>query len=142
MTSERPTTYTPELGDRICGLLAEGKTLSAICQDNSDLPSERTIRRWARDPDHPLAKLYGLAREVGYQTMADHIIDIADGRDEGETAERSRLRVDTRKWLLSKALPKIYGDKLEVKPEGMGDFASIWAAISSGAIDKAKLGKL
>jgi len=25
---------------------------------------------------------------------------------------RDRLRVDTRKWLLSKALPKIYGDKL------------------------------
>jgi hypothetical protein len=30
----------------------------------------------------------------------------------GENLQRSRLRVDTRKWLLSKALPKIYGDKL------------------------------
>ncbi len=25
-----------------------------------------------------------------------------------------RLQVDTRKWLLSKALPKVYGDKLAI----------------------------
>ena len=43
--------------------------------------------------------------------MADDIIDIAD---ESGDPHRSRLRVDTRKWLLSKALPKIYGDRLEV----------------------------
>lgn len=30
-----------------------------------------------------------------------------------EHVGRSRLRVDTRKWLLAKALPKIYGDKLQ-----------------------------
>ena len=57
--------------------------------------------------------------------MSDEINDIAeDGtndwtKDEkGKTTfnnehhQRSRLRVDTRKWLLSKALPKIYGDKV------------------------------
>ena len=43
--------------------------------------------------------------------MADDILDIAD---ESGDPHRSRLRVDTRKWLLSKALPKIYGDRLEV----------------------------
>lgn len=61
--------------------------------------------------------------------MADGILEIADdGRNDTylldeETGERgtdhdviarSRLRVDTRKWLLSKCLPKIYGDRLEV----------------------------
>ncbi len=30
-----------------------------------------------------------------------------------EHINRSRLRVDTRKWLLAKALPKIYGDKVQ-----------------------------
>jgi hypothetical protein len=29
----RPTVYTTELGEMICGLLAEGKTLSSICKD-------------------------------------------------------------------------------------------------------------
>ena len=43
--------------------------------------------------------------------MADDLVKIADGPGD---ANRNRLRVDTRKWLLSKALPKIYGDRLEV----------------------------
>ena len=51
----------------------------------------------------PFAAQYARARELGYQKMADEILDIAD-----ETGDhhRSRLRVDT--------LPKIYGDRLEV----------------------------
>jgi hypothetical protein len=71
------------------------------------------------------------ARESGYHKMADELLEIADdasndfmerkGKD-GEAVmvvdhdhiARSRLRVDTRKWLLSKALPKVYGDKLEL----------------------------
>lgn len=32
----------------------------------------------------------------------------------GEHIQRSRLRVDTRKWFLSKVLPKLYGDKLDI----------------------------
>jgi hypothetical protein len=31
-----------------------------------------------------------------------------------EAIARSRLRIDTRKWMLSKMLPKIYGDKVTV----------------------------
>jgi hypothetical protein len=31
-----------------------------------------------------------------------------------EHVQRSRLRVDARKWLLSKLLPKQYGDRVEV----------------------------
>jgi hypothetical protein len=54
---------------------------------------------------------------------ADEIIDIADdaGRDvsvdnegnqrvNGEAIARSRLRVDTRKWIMSKLAPRKYGD--------------------------------
>jgi hypothetical protein len=44
--------------------------------------------------------------------MADELVDIADdGGDEG--VQRSRLRIDTRKWVLSKMKPKRYGDKVE-----------------------------
>jgi len=35
-----------------------------------------------------------------------------------EVIGRSRLRVDTRKWYLSKVLPKIYGDKLQTEHSG------------------------
>ena len=46
--------------------------------------------------------------------MADDALDIADASetDAGQMA-RDRLRVEYRKWLLSKALSKVYGDKIE-----------------------------
>ena len=39
---------------------------------------------------------------------------------DNEHMQRSRLRVDTRKWLLAKVLPKVYGDKLQHTGEGGG----------------------
>jgi hypothetical protein len=36
----------------------------------------------------------------------------------GEHIQRSRVRIDTRKWMLSKMLPKVYGDKTEVAVTG------------------------
>lgn len=35
-----------------------------------------------------------------------------------EWLQRSRLRVDTRKWLMSKLAPKKYGDKVDVTTGG------------------------
>ena len=122
----RPTLYTEELGNRICELLCEGKTLTRICKEHADLPSDRTVRRWALDAEHPFSPQYAHARLIGYHKMADETVDISDdGQNDVTTADgktvvntdviaRSRLRVDTRKWLLSKALPKIYGEKLEL----------------------------
>jgi hypothetical protein len=36
----------------------------------------------------------------------------------GEHVQRSRLRLDARKWLTSKILPKQYGDRTEVEAYG------------------------
>ena len=36
----------------------------------------------------------------------------------GENIQRSRLRIDTRKWLMSKLNPKVYGDKLDMTTNG------------------------
>ncbi len=111
----RPPLYTEELGTRICELLAEGNTLSSICKEHPELPSERTIRRWALDAEHPFSPQYARAREVGYHKMADDLLDIADNEEtEPGKVARDRLRTDNRRWLLSKALPKVYGDKLAI----------------------------
>ena len=48
--------------------------------------------------------------------MGDEIIDIADNaRGDREDIERARLGVKARCWLMSKALPKIHGDRRAVK---------------------------
>lgn len=100
------------------------------------MPDDRTVRQWALDAEHPFSPLYTRAREIGYHKMADELTDIADDASQDwvqrldrhgnpymavdhDHIARSRLMVDTRKWLLSKALPKIYGDKVALTdPDG------------------------
>ena len=114
----RATKYTPALGRAICKMLASGMTLNAVCR-RPKMPHERTVRQWASDPDHPLSPNYARAREIGYARMADEIIEIVDEvsiKDavDPTVVQRDRLRFEARRWLLGKALPKVYGDKSEV----------------------------
>jgi hypothetical protein len=111
----RPASFTAELATEICRRLAVGGTLRAVCRDRG-MPPESTVREWALADRDGFAAQYARAREIGYQAMADELPEIADdGRnDSAENVARSRLRVDTRKWLLSKALPKVFGDALQV----------------------------
>lgn len=118
----RPTKYTPALGRAIRKMLASGMTVQAVCR-RPRMPHERRLREWASDPEHPFSPQYEAARLVGYHKMADEIIDIADSgtvKDivDPTTVQRDRLRIDTRKWLLAKALPKIYGDKIIAEHTG------------------------
>lgn len=108
----RPSIYTAKLGEEICAELAEGKTLRQVCEAEN-MPGESTVRAWALDVDHPFSAQYVRAREIGYARLADELLEIADNdAKEADATARDRLRVDTRKWLLSKALPKLYGDKI------------------------------
>lgn len=146
----RPSTYTKAKGRAICKLLADGWTLNQACKQLG--LASRTVRRWVLDNDD-FAPHYARAREIGYQSMADELIEISDdGRNDWmeiisksgqaidvpnkEVIDRSKLRVDTRKWLLSKALPKIYGDKVEVnaKHDASESFKALWTAFSAGGL--------
>ena len=127
----RPSTYTPELGDKVCASLEETGSLRKTCSEEG-MPPESTVRHWVQDVDG-FAAQYAKARQVGYENLADDLLAIADDgnadvfvTDEGalvvrgDVVARARLRVDTRKWLLSKVLPKIYGDKVALTGEGGG----------------------
>jgi hypothetical protein len=41
-----------------------------------------------------------------------------DGRVDSAAVQHQRLRVDSRKWLLSKIVPKIYGDRVALDHAG------------------------
>ena len=68
------------------------------------------------DPNHPFSPQYARAREIGHLKMADDLLEIAD--DASEDCQRSWLRVDARKWLLSKAQSKIFGNKVQSEISG------------------------
>jgi hypothetical protein len=126
MTRGRPSSYSPEVADRICARLAAGESLRAICRDD-DMPAAPTVLGW-RETQAGFSERYASARETGCLCLADELLEIADdGRNDwmaaqddeggpgyrlnGEHTTRTRLRLDTRKWLLSKMLPKQFGDK-------------------------------
>lgn len=129
----RPSRYTPKIGQAICERLAQGESLNSICR-TAGMPSDTRVRQWALDDREGFAAMYDRARTLGYEAIADQLLEISDDarndwmeqhgkRDagwvaNGETALRSRLRVDTRKWLLSKLLPKKFGDKIEQQITG------------------------
>ena len=108
-------------------------TLREVCREES-MPHESTVRGWVLKDREGFLAQYTQAREIGYHCMADELLEIADngsndwmdrqdkdnaGYDlNGEHVQRSRLRLDTRKWMLSKALPKIYGDKVALEHTG------------------------
>jgi len=124
----RPSSYSEQTAAAICERLANGETILAICRDEG-MPSHVTMYRWLEANEEFRTK-YAFARNVGYERMADEVLEIADdssgdfieGEDgpkpNGELVARSRLRVDTRKWLLSKALPKRYGERVTNVHEG------------------------
>lgn len=118
------TLYTPELGDRIADELMKGRTLIDICR-SADMPNEATVRQWALQPDHDFYPKYSRAREIGFCRMAEELLHICD-ETTNENWQRDRLRYDARKWLLSKALPKIYGDKVEVSGKDGGPIQISW----------------
>jgi len=121
----RPTIYSQEIADEICTRLANGESLRAICSPERDdfMPSMGTVFRWLADSEHLLFfEQYTRAREVQAETMADEIVSISDGSgsidEKVALSARDRLRVDSRKWVASKLLPKKYGDKLDIEHSG------------------------
>ena len=127
---DRPTGYTAELAEAICERLANGESLRAICRD-ATMPAESTVRGWARYDREGFSTQYARARDIGLDAMADELLAIADDgsndtykTDDGKVIvdhdhiQRSRLRVDTRKWILSKMAPKRYGDRQHLEMAG------------------------
>jgi hypothetical protein len=130
----RKTTYTPEIGVAICERMSEGESLRAICK-TAGMPPRRTIMAWKRN-NKEFQAMYREARQDLVEFWADEIIEIADdsskdyaervGRN-GEIVQavdhdhitRSRLMVDTRKFLMGKLHPE-YADRVEHTGAGGG----------------------
>lgn len=133
----RPTKLTKKLGEDICNLICERYSLKQIEEKGDKYPNKSTILRW-NTQDGEIYKwfqdLYARALIIRAHAWAEEILDISDdgtndwierqaknGKTykaiDNEAVQRSRLRVDSRKFLLAKMLPKLYGDKAVNTPK-------------------------
>lgn len=103
----RPSTYTDEMGDKICDLLTQGMSLRKICQSD-EFPNASTVYVWL-DRFPSFAERYVRAREAATEDMLEDILAIAD--DPKIEVQDKRVRIDTRKWAMGKLKPKKYGEK-------------------------------
>jgi hypothetical protein len=125
--------------EKLLAKVAIGKTLQNAASecgiDRKMLSSLYTLLL----KDRTIRKMYDESRELQAESFADEILNIADdsdndrlenGRINHEAVNRSKLKVDTRKWLMGSYVKRRFGDHKHV--EHSGDLNINHAAVLSG----------
>lgn len=134
---KKDTQRTPSRARALAPVLREiaenGLSLRQACRKLGK-PAWQTVLRWA-DADPKLGEQYARACEAREQMLHDELLELADdGRFDKKTVTvkgglevevidqevlgRSRLQIDTRKWILARMNPRKYGDKVETTIQG------------------------
>ena len=127
--------YDAAIASAICERIAKGESLRGICED-AEMPAASTVFKWLNEQPS-FSEQYARAREAQADTIFDEILDIADdarndwmerrGEEDagwqanGEHIQRSKLRIDARKWMAGKLRPKKYGEKIDIEHSGAMD---------------------
>jgi len=121
---------------RVIDSIAHGKSLSQILRDDQRDIDYNDFYRWIkRDPTRN--QLFTEAQEMRTEFMAGEIIEIADADDSLEDVQRSRLKIDTRKWLMGAHNRKKYGETKTVELGGGISITGALAAAQARVIDLA-----
>lgn len=130
----RPTVLTEDVQLAFFERLAEGESVRSICRD-PEMPGLSTIFRALRS-NEIFRQQYAHATEIRADAQFEEMFEIADdasndwmeknvGEDKqavwelnGEHIQRSKLRIDTRKWALARMNPRKYGERVDLNHGG------------------------
>lgn len=119
--------YDHDQALEICEKIATSvMSIKDLCKLNTNWPKQTTIMKW-RIANKDFATLYETAKKDQVENLVDECLEIADNssndlitdefgntRANTELVQRSKIRIDTRKWLASKLAPRIYGERIAV----------------------------
>lgn len=134
MPGGRPSIFSEELAAEIIERMIDGESLRKICRDDH-MPNAATVLKWVATDKFPgFAEQYARAMEARADALFEESFEIVDDgsndwietndpenpgyRLNGEHVQRSKLRVEYRKWAASKMSPKKYGDKQQLEVAG------------------------
>lgn len=137
MKRKSPVSFSQDLWDTICERIGSGRSLTAICRDDEGMPNLATVYKWL-ETIPGLNESYERAREKQAETLANEITEIADAAENDTHIDengrpidrhivlgRAKLRIDARKWVAAKLLPKRYGDRVAAEVTGKDGAALI-----------------
>ena len=111
--------------ETILNKLAQGINLKECLRDDQRDFDYTQLLRWIHKDPQRKSRYYE-AQEIGSEMIAAEILEIADGQDGLEDVQRSKLRIDSRQFLLKTWNRKRYGD---VKTLEVNQNISITAAL-------------
>lgn len=145
----RPEMYTQEIATKLCSYLSHGMSLRSACRQKG-MPVTASVFNWLTRHPEFMAQ-YERAKQESADALVEEMLDIADdgandwyrrmGRDgkefdalNHEHVTRSRLRIETRKWIASKLRPRKYGEKIELSG-GLSHSHNFAAVIAKAMMD-------
>ena len=133
LSSPTPSTQVKELRETqfsvffetILDKISRGINLKEILRDDQRDFDYTQLLRWIHKDPMRKSRYYE-AQEIGSEMIAAEILEIADGQDGLEDVQRSKLRIDSRQFLIKTWNRKRYGD---VKTLEVNQNISITAAL-------------
>lgn len=122
----RPSEYSKNLAKEICDVISSSsKGTKKLCMENQHWPCQDTLFNWLKVYPE-FSEQYARAKKCQVEFLVDEILEIADDtsqdqlvNSEGKTIfnsqaiNRARLKIDTRKWLACKLVPRVYSNHPE-----------------------------
>ena len=125
--------WSAAIDEILSAIATTPKSLKSICEDIESAPTAKTFWKWM-ETDEDLGERYARAKSAQLEVLADQLVDLADQdrvcekvtiKADGsrevvilDQVERTRVQIDTRKWLLAKLNPKKYGEKAQLEHTG------------------------
>lgn len=105
----------------LCKRIAGGESMHKVCKD-VDMPSISTFLRWVHD-DAEIAMMYKGALQIRAASMAEDLVKHCDELEfekdlSTERVQAMKVVINTKQWIMSRLLPKVYGDHKTVEHTG------------------------
>lgn len=117
--------------EEVCERIEQGSSLNQLINGKNAVMTNNVFYRMLNEVEG-CNERYARARKIYADLMFEEIKEISDHSDQDHTPftgsnviQRDRLRIDARKWILSKLEPKKYGDKLDIDHTTKGESINV-----------------
>ena len=134
MKRKRYITYNSEIAKEICDELSTSiKGITELCYENPHWPTFKNVYRWMHAHED-FRQAYARAKAFQVELLVEEALKSAFRKDEDtiidgngnqkcdhEWVSRSRLKIDTIKWIACKLAPRVYGERIQVENTNPND---------------------